>query len=95
MFVCLGGFQKWEPLFFCLKLFYLKNCVYYCRNKLIMIQELIHKAFNPEVREVPENEYKPFIGVQSSIDEGEGLTFNEKAEHIYKQIKNEIKGTGN
>ena len=30
---------------------------------------------------------KGIICVQSSANEGEGLTFNEKAEHIFKQLK--------
>jgi len=36
-----------------------------------------------------ENTYTPptKIKIQSTVDEGKGLSFNEKAEHIFKQIK--------
>ena len=33
------------------------------------------------------NTYTPKVRVQSTVDEGKGMTFNEKAEHIFKQIK--------
>ena len=36
-----------------------------------------------------ENVYIPKqqVRVQSTVDYGQGMTFNEKAEHIFKQIK--------
>lgn len=36
-----------------------------------------------------ENTYTPptKIKIQSTVDEGKGMSFNEKAEHIFKQIK--------
>ena len=34
-----------------------------------------------------ENEYKPKVRIQSTVDEGKGMSFNEKANHIFKQIK--------
>jgi len=34
-----------------------------------------------------ESSYVPKIRVQSTVNEGEGLSFNEKAEHIFRQIK--------
>lgn len=34
-----------------------------------------------------ENTYTPKLRVQSTVDYGKGLSFNEKAEHIFNQIK--------
>jgi len=52
----------------------------------------ITEFFNQHLKPTTaKNEYKPkakgIICVQSSANEGEGLTFNEKAEHIFKQLK--------
>jgi len=33
-----------------------------------------------------DNEWKE-IKIQSTVDEGKGASFNEKAEHIFKQLK--------
>lgn len=34
-----------------------------------------------------ENTYTPKVRIQSTVDYGKGLSFNEKAEHIFNQIK--------
>ena len=34
-----------------------------------------------------ENEYKPFICIQSSVDEGKHLTDIERKQHLYKELK--------
>jgi len=34
-----------------------------------------------------ENEYKPKVRIQSTVDEGKGLDFNQKAQHIFGLIK--------
>ena len=52
----------------------------------------IHHFFNQNIKPTKAvNTYIPkakgIICVQSSANEGEGLTFNEKAEHIFKQLK--------
>lgn len=44
----------------------------------------LNKDVKPQTKE---NVYIPKIRIQSTVDEGQGLTFNEKAEHIFKQIK--------
>ena len=46
----------------------------------------LNKSTKPTTKE---NEYKPkkFVCVMASVDEGQGLSFNEKAQHIFKQIK--------
>jgi hypothetical protein len=51
-----------------------------------ILKDWLNKATQPTKTE---NEYKPkkFVCVMASIDEGQGMTFNEKAQHIFKQIK--------
>lgn len=49
------------------------------------INDWLNKATKPTTKE---NTFKPYICVQSSVNEGDGLSFNEKAEHIFKQLKN-------
>jgi len=34
-----------------------------------------------------ENTYTPRVRVQSTVDEGKGLSFNEKAQHIFNEIR--------
>lgn len=50
------------------------------------ISNWLNKGVKPQ--EV-ENVYIPKqkVRVQSTVDYGQGMTFNEKAEHIFKQIK--------
>lgn len=48
----------------------------------------LNKWLNKDVKpQAKENVYIPKIKIQSTVDEGQGLSFNEKAEHIFKQIK--------
>lgn len=48
----------------------------------------LNKWLNKDVKpQTKENIYIPKIKIQSTVDEGQGLSFNEKAEHIFKQIK--------
>ena len=50
--------------------------------------ENFEKWLNKQVKPtLTQNEYKPRIKIQSTVDEGKGMSFNEKAEHIFKQIK--------
>ena len=50
-----------------------------------LISKWLNKSTKPTTKE---NEYKPkFVCVMASCDEGQGLSFNEKAEFIFKQIK--------
>ena len=50
----------------------------------------VENTFTPAIQK--ENTYIPkFICVQSSCDLGQGLSFNEKANHIFSQIKGEKK----
>ncbi len=51
-----------------------------------LIDKWLNKSTKPTTKE---NEYKPkqFVCVMASCDEGQGLSFNEKAQHIFKQIK--------
>ena len=45
---------------------------------------LISKFLNRDIKPITkQNEYKPKIKIQSTVDEGKGLTFNEKTEHIF------------
>lgn len=45
---------------------------------------LISKFLNRDIKPTTkQNEYKPVIKIQSTVDEGKGLTFNEKTEHIF------------
>ncbi|CAB4154246.1 hypothetical protein UFOVP633_40 [uncultured Caudovirales phage] len=48
------------------------------------ISTWLNKFVKPETKE---NVYIPKIKIQSTIDYGKGMTFNEKAEHIFSQIK--------
>lgn len=48
------------------------------------ITKWLNKDTKPQTKE---NVYIPKIKIQSTVNEGEGMTFNEKAEHIFKQIK--------
>lgn len=51
-----------------------------------LIDKWLNKATKPTK---VENSYTPkkYVCVMSSVDDGQGMTFNEKAEHIFKQIK--------
>ncbi len=55
------------------------------------MKNLIEKWLNKNTKEVSweANTYTPkkFICVSSSADHGKGLSFNEKAEHIFNLIK--------
>jgi hypothetical protein len=46
----------------------------------------LNKDVKPQTKE---NVYIPKqqVRIQSTVDYGQGMTFNEKAEHIFKQIK--------
>lgn len=50
------------------------------------ITQWLNKDVKPQTKE---NVYisKQKVKVQSTVDYGQGMTFNEKAEHIFKQIK--------
>ena len=48
------------------------------------IQKWLNKHTQPVTQE---NTYTPKIRVQSTVDEGKGMTLNEKAEHIFNEIK--------
>jgi len=48
------------------------------------IRNWLNKDVKPRKKE---NVYIPKIKIQSTVNEGEGMTFNEKAQHIFKQIK--------
>lgn len=50
------------------------------------LKQWLNKATKPTKSE---NSYTPkkFVCVMASVDEGQGMTFNEKAEFIFKQIK--------
>jgi hypothetical protein len=52
--------------------------------------KLITQWLNKDVKpQEVENVYIPKqqVRIQSTVDYGKGMTFNEKAEHIFKQIK--------
>lgn len=49
-----------------------------------LISNWLNKYTKPQETE---NVYIPKVRVQSTVDYGQGMTFNEKAEHIFKQIK--------
>jgi hypothetical protein len=50
--------------------------------------EKIKSFFNVNVKESKvENTYIPKIKIQSTVDCGKGLSFNEKAQHIFGLIK--------
>lgn len=51
------------------------------------MNESLKKWLNINPKPTLENTYTPKIKIQSTVNEGEGLTFNEKANHIFKQIK--------
>jgi len=50
------------------------------------LKQWLNKSTKPTTKE---NSYTPpkYVCVSSSVDEGQGMTFNEKANHIFKQIK--------
>lgn len=51
----------------------------------LCISKFLNRNTKPTTKE---NEYKPKIKIQSTVDEGKGLTFNEKTEHIFiKELK--------
>jgi len=55
-------------------------------NKMKSINTWLNKDVKPQTKE---NVYIPKqqVRIQSTVDFGQGMTFNEKAEHIFKQIK--------
>jgi hypothetical protein len=54
------------------------------KNNMKVITQWLNKYTKPQEAE---NVYIPKVRVQSTVDYGQGMTFNEKAEHIFKQIK--------
>lgn len=46
----------------------------------LFISKFLNRNTKPTTKQ---NEYKPVIKIQSTVDEGKGLNFNEKTEHIF------------
>jgi hypothetical protein len=55
-------------------------------SKMKALNTWLNKDVKPQTKE---NVYIPKqqVRIQSTVDYGQGMTFNEKAEHIFKQIK--------